>query len=183
MATLHRLTDTAVVLHDGAAFMGFVKAIDNTETILALEELLGVLKGWDAPPVPGPVTAGPPPLPEGARVKEPWGHSKVVGTSFRPVPWEALMRDWEARGPALRLDIIPEPTNPHDPQALAVYYPETSDAKPYSHHLGHIPAETAHRLYADQRASWHYATIDTITGGTPDKPNRGINITIWRGDE
>lgn len=66
---------------------------------------------------------------------------KIVGTSFRPLPKEKqykISQELDVNGvPAANLTgiLLPEPTNPYDPTAVAVYLPTTDGG---SHHCGYL---------------------------------------------
>jgi len=95
-----------------------------------------------------------------------WGHSKVNGTTFRPdLPWAQLRN-------GLRLELVREPTNEHDKNAIKVMFVE--------YHLGYIPKDTAAKLapLMDDGAIMFYSRITDITGGVEEKENRGINLGI-----
>lgn len=69
---------------------------------------------------------------------------KVNGTSFHPLPEGAKLKiesegQFEGISAAFLTGLLcPEPTNPYDPDAVAVYVPLT-DGK--AHHLGYVPKD------------------------------------------
>jgi HIRAN domain len=65
----------------------------------------------------------------------------VAGVSFRP---EAL--DDPSFDPGRKLLLVPEPDNPHDPNAVAVWNEERTLQ------LGYVPREVAPELSGDERA-------------------------------
>lgn len=65
----------------------------------------------------------------------------VAGVSFRP---EAL--DDASFDPGRRLELVPEPENEHDPNAVAVWNEERTLQ------LGYVPRETAPELAGDEQA-------------------------------
>ena len=66
---------------------------------------------------------------------------KVAGSSYR----SEELQD-EAFAPGKRLALVPEPENPHDPNAIAVY---DADRKL---HAGYVPATFAPELRGDEQA-------------------------------
>lgn len=65
----------------------------------------------------------------------------VAGVSFRP---ESL--DDASFDPGRSLALVPEPDNPHDPNAVAVWNEERTLQ------LGYVPRETAPELAGDEQA-------------------------------
>ena len=65
----------------------------------------------------------------------------VAGVSFRP---ESL--DDPSVDPGRRLALVPEPDNPHDPNAVAVWNEERTLQ------VGYVPRETAPALAGDEQA-------------------------------
>ena len=65
----------------------------------------------------------------------------VAGVSFRP---ESL--DDPSFDPGRRLALVPEPDNPHDPNAVAVWNEERTLQ------VGYVPRETAPALAGDEQA-------------------------------
>ncbi len=66
---------------------------------------------------------------------------KVAGTSYRG---DALQDD--AFAPGLRLALVPEPENEHDPNAVAIWDAERRLQ------VGYVPAEVAPEVRGDERA-------------------------------
>ncbi len=65
----------------------------------------------------------------------------VAGVSYRP---EAL--DDASFEPGRRLALVPEPANPHDPNAVAIWNEERTLQ------VGYVPAEIAPELRGDEQA-------------------------------
>lgn len=99
-------------------------------------------------------------------------YSKIYGTSHRN-------RDGTSRQSAIRkdcypgaqLDLVREPNNKHDNNAIAVYYNDKQ--------LGYLSADIASQYAGklDQGAISLSACIEDITGG-PDTKTYGANISI-----
>ena len=108
-------------------------------------------------------------------------HSKVAGTTFRekddgPLPWSEFQ-------PGDMLQFEREPDNPHGAEAIKIIYGLELPDEVKRVHIGYVPAHTAHAIsdIIDTNQGRFYAKISEVTGGTEDKPNRGINIIIyWR---
>ena len=100
-------------------------------------------------------------------------YSKVVGTSHRNT-------DGTSRQSAIRkhcfdgapLDLVREPNNKHDPNAIAVFYND--------HQLGYLSAEIAgdYAKKLDQGTIHMEAFIEEITGGHDEKKTLGLNIVL-----
>jgi hypothetical protein len=72
-----------------------------------------------------------------------------------------------------RLLLVREPDNDHDSNAVKIMR-EDGDF------LGYIPSETAEELAERMDAGEEaWAEITTLTGGTDDKPTRGVNIEVF----
>jgi len=98
--------------------------------------------------------------------------SRIAGTSFRQ-PWIKLLRD---RGKSKRLHLVREPTNPADPNAVAVYARIPDHGW---HHIGYLTRRVAREVAEHLDEGFYaYAQITEFTGGTEDKPTIGINIEI-----
>jgi single-stranded-DNA-specific exonuclease len=93
-------------------------------------------------------------------------HTKIVGVSFedRQDVVAGLQVGYE-------LDIVRDPENPKDPNAIAVRYGNL--------HLGFIRAAIAKHLAAPIDAGAGYrARVASLTGG--GERHRGVNIFVWR---
>lgn len=101
---------------------------------------------------------------------------------FKPGPWRGAVEtvlDWGR----LPVTLVPEPDNPHDPHAVAVWCPYLGDHG----FLGYVPATThgrPNRVIAEGIARgerwWAYVNRIRIHPEHPDTP--GIDITIRRAD-
>jgi hypothetical protein len=80
---------------------------------------------------------------------------KVAGSSYRA---EALQD--EAFAPGRRLALVPEPDNPHDPHAVAIWDAERRLQ------AGYVPAEVAPQLTGDEQAValWEFLEEGTRIG-------------------
>ena len=65
----------------------------------------------------------------------------VAGVSYRPGALEDPSFD-----PGRRVALVPEPENPHDPNAVAIWNEERTTQ------LGYVPAEVAPELTGDEQA-------------------------------
>lgn len=102
--------------------------------------------------------------------------TKVSGTSF------------DNRQPAIaahgkkgrKLLLVAEPDNPVNPKAVAVYIERKRLlGKPQHYHIGYLNgrlADDIQKAWADGKTTT--ATIMQVTGGTKDKPNYGVNVSI-----
>lgn len=104
-----------------------------------------------------------------------WGYSKVNGTTFReedlghPLPWD-IFRNGHVLG------LEREPGNGRDKNAIKVIHSFGPDKL----HIGYIPKDTAAKLspLMDDNALLFWAKITEVTGGTEEKTNHGLNISI-----
>ncbi len=68
--------------------------------------------------------------------------------------------------------LIRESENPYDSNAIAVYHSSRKQ-------IGFIAADLAERLAPDMDSGQPIsARISDLTGGTPEKPSRGVNLEI-----
>jgi hypothetical protein len=105
-----------------------------------------------------------------------WFYSKVAGVTH-------ANRDGSNRADLLArstpfdfLDLIPEPENPVDPNAVAVYLQGTSDQ------VGYLPERTAHDLLpkmAAEDGKW-FATIRELSRDPETGCVVGANIVVFR---
>jgi hypothetical protein len=77
---------------------------------------------------------------------------KLAGVTFRQ---ELLRRIYdevwtEGRADEIDLDLVPEPSNPHDPNAIRVVCNAPAS---YAGHVGYVPATEAPRVLAALRAN------------------------------
>jgi hypothetical protein len=79
--------------------------------------------------------------------------------------------------PGTRLQAVPE-DNPHDPNAVALWL----DAMGKRYHIGYVPASRARYLAPKLRDGLQVeVVVMAVTGGTPTKPTRGVNIALRYG--
>jgi hypothetical protein len=108
-----------------------------------------------------------------AAVSALWQDVHVVGESFKNpdgTSRQALIRTRSRVGATVQL--VPEPDNPHDPNAVKVCL-ETGEQ------LGYVSSEDAHDLANERRTGYrHAAIIHRVIGGTPDKPSRGVLLRM-----
>lgn len=68
--------------------------------------------------------------------------------------------------------------NPHDPNAVALWL----DAMGKRYHIGYVPASRARYLAPKLREGLRVEVVVlSVTGGTPTKPTRGVNIALRYG--
>ena len=69
--------------------------------------------------------------------------------------------------------------NPHDPNAVALWLEVKKFLKAERYHLGYVPASRAKYLAPKLRAGVKVSvTVTDVTGGTKEKPTRGVNVVI-----
>ncbi len=96
------------------------------------------------------------------------GHRNADGTDR-----QALIRDRARVGD--RVQLVPEPGNPYDRHAIKVCL-ESGEQ------IGYLERELARELSQEHGEGWrHAATIARVTGGTLDKPSRGIVLWLVSG--
>jgi single-stranded-DNA-specific exonuclease len=94
-------------------------------------------------------------------------YTKIVGVSF-----EKRQDIIAGLSVGAALDLIREPANPHDPNAIAIRYGALQ--------LGYIRREIARRIAPIIDAGERYsAEVGSLTGGGPDK-HSGVNIRVRR---
>lgn len=72
------------------------------------------------------------------------------------------------------IDLVPEPDNPFDHNAIAVRLVKTGEQ------LGYLPSVDAARMLADNKRGWKYAPfIFRVIGGTREKRSRGVVLVIF----
>ena len=104
--------------------------------------------------------------------------SKVVGTTFYRVPWDKIRVGDQ-------VDLIREPGNQYDAHAIAVLwrgeqvgYIKATAPESYEYRwFTSLSAELCERMKGDE---YFFAIVSGITGGTDDRPNKGLNIRIMR---
>ena len=98
---------------------------------------------------------------------------RVAGTSFRQLQCEAAAKAASER--TLRVELIPEPSNIYDPNAIMVVVVDGA----IRYHIGYIPKGVTSRVHAMLK---HGALIDTLIqhikspGDTPHPLPLGVRI-------
>ena len=98
--------------------------------------------------------------------------TKVAGVTFRPNSVLAARYHYNKTGDG-SLDLIREPTNQHDPNAVKVVYRLTGNQLGYVRRS--LAEQVTFHLDSGMKAD---ASILQFTGGTQDKTNVGINIEL-----
>jgi hypothetical protein len=102
-----------------------------------------------------------------------WRDVHVAGESFENpdgTSRQALIRTRARVGATVQL--VPEPDNPHDPNAVKVCL-DTGEQ------LGYISRDDAPDLADERHTGYrHAAIIHRVIGGTPDKPSRGVLLRL-----
>jgi hypothetical protein len=133
--------------------------------LLAEAELAAVEAEWAAK---RDAAASAPPPPEPL-----WSNVHVVGESHRNpdgTSRQQLIRTRARTGLAVQL--VPEPENLHDEDAVKVLLPTGEQ-------LGYLSSDDAAELAEQRRAGWHHAAlIHRVLGGTRDKPSRGVLLRL-----
>lgn len=81
--------------------------------------------------------------------------------------------------PGLALELRPEPDNPYDPNAVAVWFHRRVLLAGKDWHLGYLnPSRAKQVLMLLAEGKKLTATVTEVTGGTKEKPDRGVNIVI-----
>jgi len=101
--------------------------------------------------------------------------TKVVGTTYRPVPWGDMKDRFDKEG-EYPLLLVREPTNEYDSNAVMVCFGEL--------HIGYISKEWAIGLARVMDGGTPArAVVKEITGGRTPDMNHGCNIEVWLDDE
>lgn len=119
--------------------------------LLREDEIAGVEAEWAAaPPRPSSQTT----------------YVGIVGESYRQDTIRRLARV------GADVHLIPEPENPHDRHAIKVCLATGEQ-------LGYMDRERAEEMSTQLREGWRFgAFIARTTGGTPDKPSRGVVLRL-----
>lgn len=99
--------------------------------------------------------------------------TKVAGVT-QPGRQEIIRKRLKAGSPLL---LVPEPENPVDPKAVAVYVPASMFKG--SAQIGYLPrtrAEQIQELWAMGKKLT--VTVSEVTGGVEGKETRGVNILV-----
>ena len=108
-------------------------------------------------------------------------HSKIAGVSHRNPDARERQEIIEHKcRVGDKLELTPEPNNSVDPNAIAVYRERRWFGRG-GEQLGYLPAEILDILQRQGEAEPDLvieAEITDLTGGTPEKPTRGVNILI-----
>ena len=109
-------------------------------------------------------------MPRGTELR--YFHTRVVGVTYANADGtrrQAIIPHCNA-GDIVRL--VPEPTNPQDPNALMVCR-ENGD------HIGYIGADLAHEIRERSERGWQYAAfIEDVDGGTERAATYGVLLAI-----
>jgi DNA-dependent RNA polymerase auxiliary subunit epsilon len=108
-------------------------------------------------------------------------NSKISGVTHTDPqsgkPRQQLIKDYLR--PGTRLEPILEPDNAYDPNAIGLWITVKKFLSEKRYHIGYINKIRAEHLAAKMRSGMKVNVIVTeITGGTRDKPTRGVNIAI-----
>lgn len=109
--------------------------------------------------------------------------SAVVGVSFvegypdNLIHLDRYHRRAEAAGNSVPVELVREPDNMHDPNAVAVHLVMAGDER---RPLGHLPASVAERLAPslDAGDKWE-AEVDEVKVD-PEREHPGLTILAWR---
>lgn len=93
----------------------------------------------------------------------------VVGESYRNDDGTSRQTLLAKAKPWMHVELEPEPDNPHDTEAVAVWIVGLGQ-------VGYLPK--GHELFDDAAAGLAEAKIDQLTGGTAEKPSRGLVLEI-----
>lgn len=106
-------------------------------------------------------------------------HTKLVGQTMRPnaefIKEVILLLDssdaGDGSGIQIGLDLVREPWNKYDSNAIAVYVDDLQ--------LGYLPRETVKNLSEEmgEENVKYYGKVSNITG--QDKANQGVNIAVY----
>jgi hypothetical protein len=90
---------------------------------------------------------------------------EIVGESFHADYIRALRRRYRDRD--FEIVLVPEPENPYDPNAVAIYV----DGGPVGHLSRQMARAWQNTVMAANAEGFTVAGTASIWGGTPDKPN------------
>lgn len=103
-------------------------------------------------------------------------NSKVVGVTYKNEDGTSGQKYIKKCRNEEQLYLLDEPDNPHDPYAVAVYRKSWWGNYQQIGYLGrHISPDVSEHLSSGGIA---LAQITSLTGGTRNKPTRGVNILI-----
>ena len=109
-----------------------------------------------------------------ARAAMRWYYAAVAGESHKNpdgTSRQAIIRNFAVRGALVQL--IPEPQNPHDRNAIKLCLATTG------YQFGYLPREQATEVTHRLQGGWRYtAIIHRTHGGTAEKPTRGVVLRI-----
>ncbi|MCG2587897.1 HIRAN domain-containing protein [Rhodohalobacter sulfatireducens] len=97
--------------------------------------------------------------------------TKVAGVSHNSIsgkPRQQILRTLNSRE---ILDLIPEPDNPHDPNAIMVTNKDGFD-------VGYLPKSIAKEISPKTNDFDFFAIVNSVTGW--DMPTKGLNIKVLR---
>ena len=105
-------------------------------------------------------------------------HTKIAGVTCKApdgTDRQKIIREYCKEG--MPLDLIPEPDNKHDSEAIGVWLAVKGFFSSKNYHLGYISAEISNRLSGEiLRGNEVDAHIKNVTGGGGNK-SFGVNIT------
>ena len=133
---------------------------------------------WNSPPAPPP-QAGMQIVTDTGRAAwlAQWKkvmHSKVMGVAYNNDDGTSRQQFIRQCQVGELLDLVRDPDNPHSVNGTAIKIVRKNGEM-----LGHVQSEISEILAGQMdRGSKVEARITMLTGGTPDKPTRGVNIII-----
>ena len=99
-------------------------------------------------------------------------YTKVVGVSHRNSDGSSRQRALKGCRQGMALQLIPEPNNPYDSDAIAVM----TEA---GNQIGYIASDTASKLrHYIEKGFRFQVKVKDITGGTREKPTFGCNLVV-----
>jgi hypothetical protein len=97
--------------------------------------------------------------------------TKVAGVTKRTPDGESRQKIIKELSPGDSVELVREPENPHDSDAIKVIAG--------GEHIGYLPSRTATDLAREMdRGARCEALISDITGGERGKPTRGVNLQV-----
>jgi len=98
-------------------------------------------------------------------------HSKLAGVSHKNANGTSRQKNISKIVDGDSLELRPEPDNPHDDEAIAVYHS--------GRQIGYLGAQVAHQIATQSRTGWRFdAFVAGVTGGSGK--TRGVNIVVIR---
>lgn len=82
------------------------------------------------------------------------------------------------------LFFLHDPDNPHDPNAIEIYYEHQGWFRTSYKQIGHLGREVAEQVATHMsRGGQAGAEVTEVTGGPWDKPTYGVNILVFMLEE